>query len=70
MNAISTYMDVETDYSECSIDVSLYKNVARTAVTYYVSEVEMVRHNIAANIKSDWWNGMAIRKHGFHITII
>lgn len=55
LTAVTDYMDVATDFSECGIYVGLYKNEVKTTVTYYVPDTEAIRKNIAANVKSDWW---------------
>ncbi len=55
LTAVAQYMDVETDFSECGIYVSLYKNEVKTTVAYYVPDVDAIRQSIAANVKSDWW---------------
>jgi hypothetical protein len=55
LSPIAAYFDTATDFSECGISVNLYKNEAQTSVVYYVPDAETIRQNIAANVKSDWW---------------
>lgn len=55
LSPFADYFNIETDFSVCSINVNLYKNIVRTNVAIRVSDIEMVRQNIAANFESDWW---------------
>ena len=52
---ISDYLNVETDFAECSINANLHKGSADVSVVYSVPNIDTVRENIAANVKSDWW---------------
>jgi hypothetical protein len=62
MNALSSvaeYMDIETDFAECSISVDIQKNETTVAVQYYVDDSEALQQSIAAELQSEWgeWNG-------------
>jgi hypothetical protein len=62
MNALSSvaeYMDIETDFAECSISVDLQKNETTVAVQYYVDDSEALQQSIAAELQSEWgeWYG-------------
>ncbi len=55
LTPIADYLDVQTDFSECGINVNLHKNEARTHAVYYVPDAEAIRQSIAGNVESDWW---------------
>lgn len=58
--ALSDYMDVETDFSECGFGVNLHKNQASSYVVYYPSDVATIQKNMESGLSEGWWewNGM------------
>ena len=55
---VSEYL--ETDFSECSIEVNLQTNETIVSVQYYIDEVETVRQRIDENPQNEWgeWHGL------------
>ncbi len=62
MNALASvkeYVDIETDFAECSIEVNLQNKEAAVAVQYYVDDAEAVQQGVTDNLECEWgeWNG-------------
>lgn len=55
LSPIADYFDTKTDFSDCSIDVNLHKNEAKTSVVCYTSNVEAIQQSIAEKVENDWW---------------
>lgn len=60
LSAVAEYMDIETDFTECSISVDIQRNETTVAMQYYVDDSETLQQNIAAGLQSEWgeWNGL------------
>jgi len=58
--ALSDYMDVETDFSECGFGVNLYKQQAASYVVYYPSDAATIQKSMESGLSEGWWewNGM------------
>jgi hypothetical protein len=58
--ALSDYMDVQTDFSECGFGVNLHKKQAASYVVYYPSDVAAIQKSIESGLSEGWWewNGM------------
>lgn len=58
--ALSDYMDIETDFSECGFEVNLHKQEATSYVVYYPSDVAAVQKSMESGLSEGWWewNGM------------
>ncbi len=57
---IAEYLNVETDYSECGINVNMHKNECRTTVVYYMNNAAEVQKDIIEHVQCNtWeWNGL------------
>jgi hypothetical protein len=60
LDPIADYFDKNADYTECGINVNLYKDEARTYAVYYLPDVNAVMQDMQANGDAGWWewNGM------------
>ena len=58
--ALSDYMDIETDFSECGFGVNLHKQQAASYVVYYLSDVAAIQKSMESGLSEGWWewNGM------------
>ncbi|NLK64893.1 MAG: hypothetical protein GX289_07345 [Tissierellia bacterium] len=57
--SVKEYMDIETDFTECSIEVNLQNKEAIVAVQYYFDDAEKAKQSISDDLKYEWreWNG-------------
>ncbi len=52
--AIGEYLDIGTDFSECSISVDLQKKETVVAVQYYTDDADAVQQQVADNLQCEW----------------
>lgn len=59
LTSVAEYLDTETGFTECSIEVNLQNNETVVGVQHYVEDSEAVRQRIADNLQCTWgeWYG-------------
>lgn len=58
--ALSDYMDIDPDFTECGFGVNLHKQQAASYVVYYVPDAVSIQKSMESGLAEGWWewNGL------------